>query len=91
MSAGVCKLSHTGVLSPPCSFVKGNDVNNWVSLDPKTGQLSVAKKMDRESSQLQNSTYQLLVYVVDNGTRTINTFFISISIDYLFSVSYLVI
>ncbi|XP_062872180.1 cadherin-like protein 26 [Trichomycterus rosablanca] len=48
-------------------FVKGEDENGWVTVDPKTGQVSVAKVMDRESPLVKNSTYRVPVYVVDNG------------------------
>ncbi|XP_058265022.1 cadherin-like protein 26 isoform X2 [Hemibagrus wyckioides] len=48
-------------------FAKGEDKDNWVTLDPKTGQVSVAKLMDRESPFVKNSTYSVIVYVVDNA------------------------
>ncbi|KAF4077894.1 hypothetical protein AMELA_G00193250 [Ameiurus melas] len=48
-------------------FIKGEDKENWVTVDPKTGQISVAKVMDRESSFVKDSTYSVPVYVVDNA------------------------
>ncbi|KAI5612091.1 cadherin-like protein 26 isoform X1 [Silurus asotus] len=48
-------------------FIKGEDKENWVNIDPNTGQISVAKVMDRESPLVKNSTYSVIVYVVDNA------------------------
>ncbi|TTO15645.1 Cadherin-like protein 26 [Bagarius yarrelli] len=48
-------------------FFKGEDKDDWVTVDPKTGQVSVAKVMDRESPFVINSTYNVTVYVVDNA------------------------
>ncbi|KAB5546045.1 hypothetical protein PHYPO_G00067580 [Pangasianodon hypophthalmus] len=48
-------------------FIKGEDKDNWVTVDPKTGQVTVAKVMDRESPFVKNNTYSVIVYVVDNA------------------------
>lgn len=56
-------------ISISSSFAKGEDKDNWVTMDPKTGQVSVAKRMDRESPFVKNSTYNVIVYVVDNGKK----------------------
>lgn len=56
----------------PCtssSFFKGEDKDNLVTLDSKTGQVSVAKILDRESPFVKNSTYNVIVYVKDNGKK----------------------
>ncbi|XP_060794665.1 cadherin-4-like isoform X2 [Neoarius graeffei] len=50
-------------------FVKGEDKDNWVTVDAKTGQVSVAKIMDRESQFVKNSTYSVIMYVEDNGKK----------------------
>ncbi|XP_053096442.1 cadherin-like protein 26 [Pangasianodon hypophthalmus] len=47
-------------------FVKGEDKDNWVNVDPKTGQVSVAKKMDRESPFVEKNAYSVIVYAVNN-------------------------
>lgn len=56
-------------ISISSSFIKGEDKENWVTVDPKTGQISVAKVMDRESPFVKDSTYSVTVYVADNGKK----------------------
>lgn len=46
-------------------YVKGEDVADWITIDEKTGKVSTAKNMDRES--VINSTYTVIVYAVDDG------------------------
>ncbi|KAF5906424.1 cadherin-like protein 26, partial [Clarias magur] len=46
-------------------FVKGEDKDDWVTVDSETGQVSVAKVMDRESPLVNASTYSVIVYVVN--------------------------
>ncbi|XP_030623659.1 cadherin-like protein 26 [Chanos chanos] len=48
-------------------FFKGNDPANWVTVDSKTGQVSTAKVIDRESSFVKDSTYTVTLLAVDNG------------------------
>ncbi|XP_026884679.2 cadherin-like protein 26 [Electrophorus electricus] len=48
-------------------YAKGQDVDNWVNIDSKTGKVTTAKVLDRESPLLKNSTYTVLTYAVDNG------------------------
>ncbi|KAK2825589.1 hypothetical protein Q7C36_019516 [Tachysurus vachellii] len=48
-------------------FVKGEDKDNWVTVDSKTGQVFAAKVLDRESPFVENNTYSVTVYVVDNA------------------------
>ncbi|KAM9445352.1 cadherin-like protein 26 [Clarias gariepinus] len=45
-------------------FVKGEDKNDWVTVNSETGQVSVAKMMDRESPLVNASTYSVIVYAV---------------------------
>uniref|UniRef100_A0AAR2KCT1 Cadherin-like protein 26 n=1 Tax=Pygocentrus nattereri TaxID=42514 RepID=A0AAR2KCT1_PYGNA len=48
-------------------FTKGDDVDNWITVDPETGEVFTAKVLDRESPLLKNSSYSVILYVVDNG------------------------
>ncbi|XP_027014954.2 cadherin-like protein 26 [Tachysurus fulvidraco] len=48
-------------------FVKGKDKANWMNVDSKTGQVTTAKVLDRESPFLENNAYNVTVYVVDNA------------------------
>ncbi|XP_056304805.1 cadherin-like protein 26 [Danio aesculapii] len=48
-------------------FVKGEDLDNWVTVDPVTGQVTTAKILDRESPFVINNTYKVIVYAVDDG------------------------
>lgn len=48
-------------------FIKGYDKDNWVNVDSETGQVSVAKVMDRESPFVNHSTYSVIVYAVTKG------------------------
>ncbi|KAL6483228.1 hypothetical protein MHYP_G00081000 [Metynnis hypsauchen] len=48
-------------------FTKGEDVDNWITVDPETGEVFTAKVLDRESPLLKNSSYSVILYVVDNG------------------------
>lgn len=46
------------------------DPANWVTIDKKTGQVKIAKQMDRESPFLNGTdTYTVLVGAIDNGKR----------------------
>ncbi|XP_036386735.1 cadherin-like protein 26 [Megalops cyprinoides] len=48
-------------------YVKGDDPGDWVNVDPKTGQITTAKILDRESVHVVNNTYIVTIYAVDNG------------------------
>ncbi|KAL7859579.1 hypothetical protein SRHO_G00147260 [Serrasalmus rhombeus] len=48
-------------------FLKGEDVDNWVTVDSETGQVSTVKVLDRESPFVKDSVYTVTVYVVDKG------------------------
>ncbi|XP_072553525.1 cadherin-like protein 26 [Salminus brasiliensis] len=48
-------------------FFKGEDVENWITVDPNTGEVFTANVIDRESSHVKNSSYPVILYVMDNG------------------------
>ncbi|KAI4873636.1 hypothetical protein NFI96_031468, partial [Prochilodus magdalenae] len=48
-------------------FTKGEDVDNWIKVDPKTGDVTTAKVFDRESPFMKNGSYSVVLYVLDNG------------------------
>ncbi|XP_062871150.1 cadherin-like protein 26 [Trichomycterus rosablanca] len=43
------------------------DVAKWLSIDPKTGQITTVKKMDRESPYVKNGTYTVMLRAIDDG------------------------
>ncbi|KAA0706786.1 Cadherin-like protein 26 [Triplophysa tibetana] len=61
----VTAVDSDGAHANTIRYVKGQDDSNWITVDEKTGKVSVAKLMDRES--LKNSTYTAIVFAVDNG------------------------
>ena len=68
-SSGVCLVLR---------FVKGEDIDGWITVDAKTGRVSTNKILDRESPFGINSTYRATLYAVDDGKmmvfKEINTF-----------------
>ncbi|XP_073730959.1 cadherin-like protein 26 [Misgurnus anguillicaudatus] len=48
-------------------FIVGEDPAGWVTIHPKTGLISSAKVLDRESEYVNGSTYKVILYAVDNG------------------------
>ncbi|XP_051947936.1 cadherin-like protein 26 isoform X2 [Xyrauchen texanus] len=49
-------------------FTRGEDVDDWVTVDSQTGLVSTAKILDRESPYVKDNTYTVVLYAVDNGT-----------------------
>ncbi|XP_043080824.1 cadherin-like protein 26 isoform X2 [Puntigrus tetrazona] len=48
-------------------FVKGEDIDKWITIDAKTGKVSTIKILDRESPFVKNATYTATLYAVDEG------------------------
>ncbi|XP_052450209.1 cadherin-like protein 26 isoform X1 [Carassius gibelio] len=49
------------------TFVKGEDINKWITVNAKTGEVSTIQVLDRESPFVINSTYTATLYAVDDG------------------------
>lgn len=45
----------------------GSDPAGWVTVDSKTGEVTTAKALDRESPHVKDGIYNVTVLVVDNG------------------------
>ncbi|KAL1021471.1 hypothetical protein UPYG_G00013740 [Umbra pygmaea] len=48
-------------------YVKKNDSAGWVAVDTKSGKVTTAKILDRESPHVKNNVYQVTVLAVDDG------------------------
>ncbi|KAJ8258921.1 hypothetical protein COCON_G00179330 [Conger conger] len=48
-------------------YVVGDDPANWVRVDPKTGAVTTANVLDRESEHVVNGTYIITLYAIDRG------------------------
>lgn len=51
-----------------CRYAKGSDPDNWLTIDPKTAEIKLNKKPDRESAFLDNGTYYAQVLCITEGT-----------------------
>ena len=40
-----------------------------MSVDPKTGEITTANNLDRESPYVKNNVYTVIIYSVENGER----------------------
>lgn len=69
-------------------FIKAKDIDNWVTIDSKTGKVSTAKVLDRESDYVKNSTYTVILLAVDDGKlfNSANVFGDPVINEYLGSV-----
>ncbi|KAL1021484.1 hypothetical protein UPYG_G00013870 [Umbra pygmaea] len=48
-------------------YLKGNDTEDWVAVDTKSGKLTTTNMIDRESPHVKNNVYQVTVLAVDDG------------------------
>lgn len=48
-------------------YKKGKDPADWVVVDPETGKITTKTIIDRESSFVNGSIYEITIYAVDNG------------------------
>ncbi|NXV75730.1 CADH1 protein, partial [Atlantisia rogersi] len=57
------------VMRQTITYHMGNDPAGWLDIDPKTGIVTVAQALDRESVHAINSTYKAIVLAVDSGMQ----------------------
>ncbi|XP_046896897.1 cadherin-like protein 26 isoform X2 [Hypomesus transpacificus] len=48
-------------------YMKGEDLNEWVKVDSKSGTITTAKILDREAPNIINGHYKVTLYAVDSG------------------------
>ncbi|KAM4574212.1 desmoglein-2.1-like [Fundulus diaphanus] len=62
----------TGKPAKNVKYVKGSDPENWFTIDPKTAEIKLIKKPDRESTALVNGTYfaKILCITEDMPAKT---------------------
>ncbi|XP_035987607.1 desmoglein-2.1 isoform X3 [Fundulus heteroclitus] len=62
----------TGKPAENVKYVKGSDPENWFTIDPKTAEIKLIKKPDRESTALVNGTYfaKILCITEDMPAKT---------------------
>ncbi|XP_063065089.1 cadherin-like protein 26 isoform X2 [Engraulis encrasicolus] len=49
----------------PITYRKGQDPEGWVSVDSKTGKITTAKHLDRESPYVRSNRYIVTIYAVE--------------------------
>lgn len=49
------------------SYMIGDDPDGWVTVDPETGRITTVKPPDRESPNVVNGVYTIILHAVDNG------------------------
>ncbi|XP_062849480.1 desmoglein-2-like protein [Trichomycterus rosablanca] len=58
--------SDTGLTATGVRYVKGQDFDNWLSIDEKTAEIRLNKYPDRESTFLVNGTYYAKILCITN-------------------------
>ncbi|KAM3871780.1 cadherin-like protein 26 [Diretmus argenteus] len=48
-------------------YMQGEDPGDWTTVDAKTGRITTAKILDRESPFVKDSVYKVTIYAVDTG------------------------
>ncbi|KFQ81765.1 Desmoglein-2, partial [Phoenicopterus ruber ruber] len=60
----------TGKVAEHIKYLKGKDVANWITVNPVTGEIQLAKKLDYESSHVVNGTYTItMLGVTTDGSK----------------------
>ncbi|KFP03825.1 Desmoglein-2, partial [Calypte anna] len=58
----------TGKIAKHITYMKGSDTANWITIDPTTGEIQLAKKLDHESPYVVNGTYTFTILGVTTDT-----------------------
>ncbi|NXS53382.1 DSG2 protein, partial [Brachypteracias leptosomus] len=58
----------TGKIAERVTYTKGRDPANWITIDPVTGEIRLAKKLDYESSHVVNGTYVTTMLAATNDS-----------------------
>ncbi|NWR73816.1 DSG2 protein, partial [Centropus unirufus] len=63
----------TGRAAERIIYMKGRDAANWITVDPVTGEIRLAKNLDYESSHVVNGTYMITMLAVttDSPRKTV--------------------
>ncbi|XP_016152220.1 PREDICTED: desmoglein-2 [Ficedula albicollis] len=63
----------TGKIAEHITYMKGKDAANWVTVDPVTGEIRLAKNLDYESPHVVNGTYTITMLGVttDSPRKTV--------------------
>ncbi|KAK2860149.1 hypothetical protein Q7C36_004315 [Tachysurus vachellii] len=59
--------SDTMLIATNVRYVKGEDVDNWVSINEKTSEIKLNKYPDRESKHLRNGTYYIKILAITDS------------------------
>ncbi|XP_027026619.2 desmoglein-2-like isoform X1 [Tachysurus fulvidraco] len=74
--------SDTMLIATNVRYVKGEDVDNWVSINEKTSEIKLNKYPDRESKHLINGTYYIkILAITDSFTQKTATGTLAIQVE----------